>query len=251
MSLLALTRDEQRHWTLAGSVALLVHVSVAALMLAWVRPAEPPIPEPVVLVDLPPEAAPETTVASPQPVTQPRPEYKAPQPVAPPVKIAPVRAPLPIDPVTLPPPAPSEPQTPPPAPEPSPMVAPSAPVSPVAASNTEPNAGSGAVPGNDPRARKREADYFALISAHLNRRKTYPVEARQARQQGVVVVRFTVDRNGGVSNVAIKRSSGHDLLDQATLALLAKVAPLPSMPASMQRDSVTLSLPIDYSLKTN
>ena len=106
-------------------------------------------------------------------------------------------------------------------------------------------------PGNDPKARQQEADYFALVSAHLNRRKQYPVEARKARQQGVVTVRFTVDRNGNVSNTSIKRGSGHDLLDRATLDLLLRVAPLPRMPASMQRESVTLSLPIDYSLRTS
>ena len=66
-----------------------------------------------------------------------------------------------------------------------------------------------------------------------------------------MTVRFTVDRNGNVSGVSIKRSSGHELLDTATLELLQRVAPLPRMPTSMQRDSVTLSLPIDYSLRTS
>jgi len=111
--------------------------------------------------------------------------------------------------------------------------------------------GASATPGNDRHAKRQEADYFALVSAHLNRRKVYPAEARQARQQGVVTVRFTVDRNGSVSNAAIKRGSGHEVLDRATLDLLQRVAPLPRMPASMARDSVTLSLPIDYSLRTS
>lgn len=103
----------------------------------------------------------------------------------------------------------------------------------------------------DPRARKQEADYFALVGAHLNRRKVYPAEARQARQQGVVVVRFTVDRSGNVDGISVKRSSGHVILDAATLALVQRVAPLPRMPASMPRDRLTLSLPIDYSLRTD
>lgn len=94
-------------------------------------------------------------------------------------------------------------------------------------------------------------DYFSLISAHLNRRKTYPTDAKKARQEGVVTVRFTVDRNGNVSNVSVRRSSGHDILDAATLQLMQRVAPLPRMPAAMQRDTVTVSLPIDYSLKTD
>ena len=58
-------------------------------------------------------------------------------------------------------------------------------------------------------------------------------------------------RDGSVSGISIKRGSGHEVLDSATLALVQRVAPLPRMPASMVRDSVTLALPIDYSLKTN
>ena len=66
-----------------------------------------------------------------------------------------------------------------------------------------------------------------------------------------MTIRFTVDRTGAVSAAAIKRSSGHDTLDRATLDLLQRVAPLPRMPSSMQRDRITLALPIDYSLRTN
>jgi protein TonB len=132
------------------------------------------------------------------------------------------------------------------------QAAPAAPaVTPLAVSPTGTGSGASATPGNDPRARQQEQNYFAMVSAHLNRRKVYPAEARQARQQGVVTVRFTVDRSGNVSGASIKRSSGHEVLDRATLELLGRVAPLPRMPASMQKDSVTLSLPIDYSLRTS
>jgi protein TonB len=128
-----------------------------------------------------------------------------------------------------------------------------APAAPAAASPAPPvqNAASTNTAPGDPRAKKAELDYFSQISAHLNRRKSYPAEAKKARQEGVVVIRFTVDRAGAVSGAGIKRGSGHEILDSATLLLLQRVAPLPRMPAMMQRDSVTLSLPIDYSLKTD
>lgn len=241
MSALALDRTERRHWSAAGVTALAAHIGVAALVLAWARPVEPPVPEPVVLLELPPQAIAAPAVATSQPVAQPQPDFVPPQALTPPIEIPPVRAPLPSNPVTVPSAAP-----------PSPARQ-SAPVNAAAPANPAPEVaapGTGTPQGNDPRARQQEANYFALVSAHLNRRKTYPAEARQARQQGVVTVRFTVDRNGGVSGVSIKRSSGHELLDRATLDLLQRVAPLPRMLGSMQRDTVTLSLPIDYSLRT-
>jgi len=238
--------DDRRHWSFGATIALAAHLGAAAIVLGSTHAVEPPVPEPVVLVELPPEAAPAPAVSAQQPVEQPQPDPVLPQRLTPPIDIPPVHAPLPSDPVVLPPP-------PPPLPARQSSAAPAAvaPVNAIAVSPTGTGTGTSATPGNDPRARKQEADYFALISAHLNRRKTYPAEARQARQQGIVIVRFTVDRGGDVSGVSIKRSSGHDLLDRATLDLLQRVAPLPRMPASMQRDSVTLSLPIDYSLRTS
>ena len=110
--------------------------------------------------------------------------------------------------------------------------------------------GSAAAPGDDPKAKREEADYYSLLSAHLNRKKRYPSEAKKARQQGVVTVRFTVHADGRISGSSIRTSSGHDLLDQATLDLMERVAPLPRFPRSMTRDRVTISLPIDYSLRT-
>lgn len=247
-------RGAQRTWTIAGFTALAGHLIVAAMVLAWARQPQPPlprppVPEPPMLIELPPLAVP--AAAAPAGLAgQPTPPPQ--QAAAMPLGIPPVAAPLPRDPVVLPPAAPQaalRQLTPAPASAPAPAAA--APATPPQASPVPAGAGRASTVAADPRAKKQEADYFALVSAHLNRRKTYPVEARQARQQGVVVVRFTVDRSGHVSGVSIKRGSGHAVLDAATLALVQRVAPLPRMPASMQRDSITLSLPIDYSLRTD
>lgn len=236
--------DEYRRWGMAGGVALAAHVVAIGLVAAAVRSSEPPVPEPVVLVDLPPPLG--VAEASPQAVEQAQPDVVSSQVPTPPVDVPPVNAPLPKDPVILPP-TPSRPSVQPVAPAPVPVA-----VSPaVAVPRLGSETGTTATPGNDPKAQAQAADYFALVSAHLNRRKRYPTEAKKAMQQGIVTVRFTVHRDGSVSGVSIKRSSGHELLDQATIDLLGRVAPLPRMPSSMKRDSVTLSLPIDYSLKTN
>ncbi len=239
MSAHLLSTEDRRHWSLAGLIAAAAHLAVAGLVLAWARSPEAVIPEPVVLVELPPAAL-DAAASTAQPVAKPEPERPV-QPNATPLDIPPVRAPLPSNPVVVS------------AAQPLPVrqTAPASPANPVAVAQPVNASVASTSSGNDPRAKKQEADYFSLVSAHLNRRKTYPAEARQARQQGVVTVRFTVDRNGSVSGASIKRSSGHELLDRATLDLLRRVAPLPRMPTSMQRDSITLSLPIDYALRTS
>lgn len=231
--------DERGQWALAGGAALIAHGAAAALVLAWARGPVPSVPDPVVLVELPPAADAAPADAAAQPVEPQQSAALPPQVPTPPLPAVPVRTPLPENPVLLPQIAQSQ-----PAPQAAPAPAAAA-ATPVAA------AVRAASPASDARANQQQADYFALVSAHLNRRKVYPAEARQARQQGVVTVRFTVDRSGTVTGAGIKRSSGHAVLDAATLDLLQRVAPLPRMPASMPQGSVTLSLPIDYSLRTS
>ncbi|MBX3593314.1 TonB family protein [Sphingomonas sp.] len=243
-------------WTIAAAIALGGHAVAAGMVLASrsaISPAPPP--EPVMLIELPADAAPTsapTSAPAPAPAAQRevrqepasiRPPAPVPAPV--PIDVPQLRAPGPVEVAALPLPQPASTRAE-PASQPAPQPATTRPAPPEAS-----GAGTGTTAGGDPRARRQEADYFALVSAHLNRKKRYPIEAKKARQQGVVTVRFTVARDGTVSNVAIKRSSGHALLDTATTDLLAQVSPLPRMPASMARDRVTLSLPIEYALKTD
>jgi protein TonB len=45
----------------------------------------------------------------------------------------------------------------------------------------------------------------------------YPVESRQAREEGTVVLRITVDARGRPTNVAIIKGSGFPRLDRAAI----------------------------------
>ena len=252
MNALFLDRAEQRQWVFAGLTALAAHGVLAWSLTTWDKEPVPPMPEPVVLVELPPASgasspAPEQPSSDPPPAdpvpieqthaSLDRPVTRAPAPPVPAAspKQSPVAQPQPIalrnnSPVILP----------------SPRTAASA--GPAAAAPEK--APSSETTGDSPQARKEKADYFAMVSAHLNRRKQYPSEARKARQQGVVKVRFTVGRSGNISGVSIRGSSGYAILDEATLALMQRVAPLPRMPDTMVQGSVTITLPIDYSLRT-
>ena len=85
--------------------------------------------------------------------------------------------------------------------------------------------------------------------AQLERHKRYPRAARLRHQEGTVTVRFTVDRDGHVDRGALLASSGHQALDEETLALLQRASPLPPPPAEIGPSPVTLSVPVQYNLK--
>jgi len=247
MNVALLSSGDKRRWVAAAAIAVAAHAFLGLATMAWKVPHDRPIPEPVVLVELPPASASEA-MSEPTPASQP--EYRPPQ-QAQPFEVPTVRAPLPDDAILLPPELKRTPSLAVPAAQASATpVAPPSPARTAPALTATANTASSDSAGSSPKAKKEQANYYAMVSAHLNQRKKYPTEARKAREQGVVKVRFTVDRTGNISNVSITGSSGHAILDQATLALMQRVAPLPAMPASMAQDKVTISLPIDYSLRT-
>lgn len=95
-------------------------------------------------------------------------------------------------------------------------------------------------------AADRSGAWRGALAAWLQGHKTYPEAARRDDVEGRVIVRFTMDRGGTVMEVALVRSSGSTVLDDAAMALL-RGARLPAPPAPAP-DHVSITLPIRYSL---
>jgi protein TonB len=90
--------------------------------------------------------------------------------------------------------------------------------------------------------------YTGQIAAWLNRNKRYPQRARRLGQQGLVTVRFTLDREGRVLDFSILRSSGHASLDDEVRNLMRR-GRMPRMPAAMQGSRMTMMVPIHFRLQ--
>jgi TonB family protein len=88
----------------------------------------------------------------------------------------------------------------------------------------------------------------ALLLAPLEQFKQYPYEAQINHEEGVVYLRFTMDRQGKVLPADIATSSGFDALDQETLALIRRAEPLPP-PPEVSGDFVELTVPVQFFLK--
>lgn len=92
--------------------------------------------------------------------------------------------------------------------------------------------------------------YFAELMAWLNQHKDYPALLKKQKQQGVVVLTFSINQSGEVTTARIKKSSGFPDLDQAALNMLAQANPVPAIPDSLGRDRLSLTIPVEYSLTT-
>ena len=87
------------------------------------------------------------------------------------------------------------------------------------------------------------------IVALLDRNKRYPESAQARREQGVVQIFFSLDRNGRLIESRVLRSSGSSLLDEEALALLLRAEPFPAPPRELPGDKVNLTVPIRFNLE--
>ena len=92
-------------------------------------------------------------------------------------------------------------------------------------------------------------NWNSQLVARLERYKRYPSEAQSRGEQGVAQLAFSVDRSGGVHNPRIVRSSGSSLLDEATLALVERAAPLPPPPPEISGAQIAIVVPIRYTMR--
>lgn len=86
------------------------------------------------------------------------------------------------------------------------------------------------------------------LLGHLERFKRYPRTAQRQQQQGVVQVRYAVDRQGRVLRVALLQGSGHALLDQEALAAVQRASPLPPPPPDVPGDPVEVTTPVAFAI---
>jgi protein TonB len=83
----------------------------------------------------------------------------------------------------------------------------------------------------------------------LEQYKRYPGDAQSRGVEGVVMLSFSVDRNGRVLAHEIVRSSGHPELDKEVVSMIERAQPLPPFPPSMPQEKLDLTVPIRFSLR--
>ncbi len=223
----------------AAVAAFCLHLAAAAplLMAADALPSSEPVTVEFIVLEAPPAPSP-PLLADPADMPLPAPPPEA---MAPPSELAPPPEPEPL-PQNIAEPAPK--------PAPAKPVAPPKPAPRAAAIEPPPAAAAAVAPALAPspsRAGGVAADsYLAALLRHLQAFRDYPYAARRTRQQGRVVVLVALQGDGAVASASVEQSSGHELLDQAALAMVRRASPFPPPPAQAPRH---LRFPVDYSLQ--
>ena len=103
------------------------------------------------------------------------------------------------------------------------------------------------MPGLSSRNSDALPNWKTQLVAKLERSKRYPSESRG--DQGIAQLAFSVDRQGGVHNARIVRSSGSSVLDHETLALVQRAQPLPPPPPEVSGAQIPIVVPIRYNAR--
>ncbi len=90
--------------------------------------------------------------------------------------------------------------------------------------------------------------YLAKLMRHLQRYKQYPALLKKNHVEGKPVVRFSINKSGQVTKLEVKRHTQYAELDQAAMEVFRRASPLPKIPSELERETLTMSLPIEYSL---
>jgi len=210
-------------------LSLAAHAALVAVFWHVVsNPREPVFP--LVRVELAPTPKPATVVAPPPAAAAPSAKPAAPTPAhsAPAHTIA--RAPAPVAPA---PPAAAAPQE---------------------SASTSPSAEGIAVVDAASAANQAQAGTLPLdlrVIDWLSQYRSYPLAARRARLEGVVQLHVTLLPDGRLVDARVAQSSGHSVLDQAALDLLAHAAPLPAAFGGTRTERIELELPIVYRMRSS
>jgi protein TonB len=171
----------------------------------------------------------------------------------PPVELPELTAPVESEAVPAPPP--------PPGPRPQPQKVEKAdktpeeqvaPATAAPASIPAPRAPVNAAPINSPSPSMIAArqSYNGLLHAQLKRNFRYPRISQQRREEGQVLMRMVLDRDGNLLEVTLLRGSGHERLNREALATARRASPLPVPPPEiMTGDTLRREVPFGFSLR--
>ncbi|HEX7858416.1 MAG TPA: energy transducer TonB [Sphingobium sp.] len=90
--------------------------------------------------------------------------------------------------------------------------------------------------------------YAAKIRSWLYAHKIYPRRARMQHEEGIVRVRFILDRTGTLIEGMIVTASGKVSLDEEAIAMMRRASPYPRAPETVPGERLEFVAPIEFML---
>ena len=92
--------------------------------------------------------------------------------------------------------------------------------------------------------------YFSKVRKAIELAWVYPAKAARSGIDGKVLVSFTIDQGGKVTQVSVRDSSGHGSLDTAIVNAIRLASPFAPLPASMKKSQLDITGTFSYVLRS-
>jgi TonB family protein len=94
----------------------------------------------------------------------------------------------------------------------------------------------------------RYVPYLMKTREKINRLWVYPKQAYEQRETGIVIVRFSINRNGRLHQSSVEESSGIAALDQGAMGVIRAAAPFHPFTADMKLSRLHIIATFKYRL---
>jgi len=93
---------------------------------------------------------------------------------------------------------------------------------------------------------KRYVTYARVIKERIMANWSYPQEARNNLLEGRLLVVFSLDKEGSLTRLDVRQSSGYDILDQEAAGAIRTASPFPPFPAHITVSRLNVEATFDY-----
>jgi len=93
--------------------------------------------------------------------------------------------------------------------------------------------------------------FLISVRKKIESKKKYPLAARDAGIEGKSGIKMTILKDGKLESVEITESSGSEILDDAALQSVRSALPFPSIPDSVSKDKVEVSLYLVFKINSD
>lgn len=91
--------------------------------------------------------------------------------------------------------------------------------------------------------------YFSLIAQTIYKNKRYPRQAYSLNQEGKVVVRLKLNKDGEILDLEVLEKGPFKSLTNATLDTIKKIKRFPQIPNELGVGEITFRIPIEYKIQ--
>ncbi|HWQ40172.1 MAG TPA: energy transducer TonB [Burkholderiales bacterium] len=91
--------------------------------------------------------------------------------------------------------------------------------------------------------------YSQQLSTQIKRYQKYPVIAQRRGWEGTTEVQLRIAADGRVTEIALAKSSGREVLDREAMEMVRRATPLPQAPEGLRGRELTVTVPIVFRLQ--